>query len=180
MRDAVISPCGTYRYTLGRHIPGDSLIHKPCLFVMLNPSKADATKDDPTIRRCIGFAKREGCTQLTVVNLFAYPATDPVDLDMAYMLETDVYGPENNHHIDRELRRHNAGRGHLIIAAWGGHPMAMRARATRAKLRDAGAMCLGMTRGGEPRHPVRLWYDTPLVPWVVTAAPSSAPSRASR
>ncbi len=180
MSDALLSPCGTYRYTLGRDIPSDSLVHKPCLFVMLNPSTADAIKPDPTIRRCVGFAKREGCTHLTVVNLFAFRTAYPDELDSAYMLGTDVFGPENDLHVGRELRRHDISRGHLIIVAWGGHPMAKLAHSTRAKLSAAGAKCLGMTRSGEPKHPVRLRKDTPLVPWVAKVAPASSRSPASR
>ena len=77
IRTAVIDKTEKYRYSLLRE--WDDTRHK-CLFIMLNPSTADASRDDPTIRRCIAFAKREGCGGLHVVNLFAYRATDPVEL----------------------------------------------------------------------------------------------------
>src|SRR5689334_20041621 len=73
VKSAVLSPCGLYRYRLTRRW-GDG---PALLFVMLNPSTADATEDDPTIRRCTGFAKREGMPAIEVVNLFAWRATDP-------------------------------------------------------------------------------------------------------
>lgn len=72
-QSATISECGRYRYRLTRRFADG-----PCAtFVMLNPSTADETIDDPTIRRCRNFAIREGCGGLVVVNLFAYRATDP-------------------------------------------------------------------------------------------------------
>ena len=93
---AIISPCGRYRYVLKRNLPQAIRWVKPCLFVMLNPSVADAELDDPTIRRCIGFAKREGCTELTVVNLFAYRSTDPEGL----LIQTrDPIGDMNDAYI---------------------------------------------------------------------------------
>ncbi len=194
MSDALISDCGTYRYTLGRDlidvpsrmtlaqvdtICGDDpegeatdesiqRSHKPCLFVMLNPSTADANLDDPTIRRCIGFAKREGCTFLTVVNLFAYRATDPAALIAEHRAGVDVWGPDNYTHCQRELRRHNVSLGHLIIVAWGAHPMAkIGTHHMREAYQNCGAMCLGVTKDGEPRHPLYLKSDAPLVPWTM-------------
>lgn len=166
MSDALLSPCGTYRYTLGRNLRSDSQAHKPCLFVMLNPSTADASLDDPTIRRCIGFAERERCTFLTVVNLFAYRATDPASLVKASAARVDIVGPENAEHVGRELRRHNRDLGHLVIAAWGGDPISKLAMETQRRLWDARALCLGMTKSGAPRHPLYLRSDTPLIPWV--------------
>ena len=79
-KGATISECGLYRYSLTR-VWDDVL--PMCIFVMLNPSTADADIDDPTIRRCINFAKREGCGSLMVVNLFAYRATSPADMKAA-------------------------------------------------------------------------------------------------
>lgn len=166
MSSAIISPCSTYRYVLGREVLSTlTREHKPCLFVMLNPSTADAMLDDPTIRRCIGFARREGCTFLTVVNLFAYRATDPDSLVTACRAGIDIVGPDNEEHVSRELRRHNPALGHLIIAAWGANQIAQQAVGTRARLREAGALCLGMTKDGEPKHPLYLAGNAPLVPW---------------
>lgn len=158
---AIISPCGAYRYTLHRRIPSVLRWVKPCLFVMLNPSTADATMDDPTIRRCIGFAKREGCTGLTVVNLFALRATDPAELAK----HADPIGPDNSKHVVEQIDQHQ-GIG-AIVVAWGSHPMA-RAHVCRPivdLLAASGACCLGTTKDGHPRHPLYVKGDQPLVPW---------------
>jgi hypothetical protein len=166
---ANISPCGTYRYTLHRRIPSVLRWVKPCLFVMLNPSTADATKDDPTIRRCIGFAKREGCTGITVVNLFALRATHPVELDK----HVDPFGPDNAKHLSEQISAHfQIG---IIVAAWGASPMTLGWEpidVLKMALRNAGALCLGMTKDGHPRHPLYVKGDHPLVPW--TLNPSAA------
>ena len=75
---AVISDCGNYRYLLTREISEPLFSRGPaCCFVMLNPSTADAQQDDPTGRRCMGFARREGCVGLSVVNLYGLRATKP-------------------------------------------------------------------------------------------------------
>jgi hypothetical protein len=157
MTAAIISPCGQYRYTLHRTIPSVLRWVKPCLFIMLNPSIADATIDDPTIRRCIGFAKREGCTSLTVVNLFALRATDP----QALAKHADPFGPDNAMHVGDQMFKHRIG---LVIAAWGAHPMATDSLMA-STLGQQGVHCLGMTKDGHPRHPLYVKGDQPLVPW---------------
>ena len=91
--DAVISDCGKYRYRLTRKWG----YGRPCGFIMLNPSTADALHDDPTIRRCVGFAKAWGCGALIVVNLFAVRATSPREM----MRADDPVGPENKEHVQR-------------------------------------------------------------------------------
>ncbi len=162
MSDAILSPCGTYRYTLKRHIPSVLRWVKPCLFVMLNPSTADATTDDPTIRRCIGFAKREGCTVLTVVNLFALRATDPAELGK----HADPVGPDNGRHLAEQIEHHH--RLGFIVAAWGANPAAQRDMSfgpLTVLLRNVGALCLGVTADGSPRHPLYVKADQPLVLW---------------
>ncbi len=159
---AIVSTCGTYRYTLHRSIPSFLRWVKPCLFVMLNPSTADATKDDPTIRRCVGFAKREGCTGMTVVNLFALRATDPVELGK----HADPFGPENAKHLTEQIIEHR--QIGVIVAAWGANPMVLRYESIgvlKMALRNAGALCLGMTAEGHPRHPLYVKSDQPLIPW---------------
>lgn len=149
MGSAVISECGKWRYTLTRRIPSILRWVKPCLFVMLNPSTADAEKDDPTIRRCIGFAKSWGCTDLTVVNLFAFRATDPKQLD-ALDWPTKV-GPDNDRHIAEQIAKHAYG---TIVAAWGASKVA-HARAIEVRSMLAGrASCLGKTKAGAPKHPL--------------------------
>src|SRR5689334_19453129 len=109
--NAVISACGRYRYVLTRQVgPGS----RRATFVMLNPSTADATNDDPTIRRCIGFAREWGCGRLVVLNLFAFRATDPADLKRAI----DPVGPENRDWFERTLRPPHDG---PLVCAWGVH-----------------------------------------------------------
>jgi hypothetical protein len=117
------------------------------MFVMLNPSTADAEQDDPTIRRCMGFARTWGFGGIVVLNLYAYRATKPTDLWRA----TDPVGPEN----DRLLGDYLA-RAELIVAAWGAHakPQRIQALQKMAAVRDAALHCLGVTKAGAPRHPL--------------------------
>ena len=97
---------GHYRYMLGRQWGAPPFL----LWMMLNPSTADATEDDPTIRRCSGFAKHWGFGGLVVVNLFAFRATNPADLRAA----EQPIGPENDRHLV------NAARScPRVVAAWG-------------------------------------------------------------
>lgn len=116
-------------------------------FVMLNPSTADAVADDPTIRRCIGFAQAWGFGALEVVNLYAYRATRPAELFAA----DDPVGPRNNRFV-RAAARSAA----LVVAAWGVYGRRHgRDAAVLATLRRIGPVhCLGMTLGGQPRHPL--------------------------
>lgn len=154
MNSALFSKCGTYRYVLTRTIAQNIRWVKPALFIMLNPSTADEVNNDPTIRRCISFAKREGCTSLTVVNLFALRATDPKDLAK----HTDPIGEENNKIIKDMIQAHYMG---IVVAAWGSHSMAHE----RAKevLKFGSFRCLGKTKNGSPRHPLYVKSDQPLV-----------------
>ena len=152
---AHISGCRRYRYVLTREFGGNST----CLFIMLNPSTADADRDDPTIRRCIGFAKREGFGRLEVVNLYAFRSTSPSTLFTA----PDPVGPDNNCEIWEALERAD-----MVIAAWGnnasgdadqvGEVMALIERSGRP------VKCFGRTGWGQPRHPLYLRSDTGLVP----------------
>lgn len=164
-RSAVISPDGLYRYRLDRWWAPESVgmgsTRMP--YIMLNPSTADADVDDPTIRRCIGFARREGFHGITVVNLFAYRATDPDDLRDSEDAGIRVFGPENKSHIIDVAE--TAGQ---IVAAWGAHPFARRQAAlVLGHLRREGipVLCLGTTKDGSPRHPLYVKADQPLIPF---------------
>ncbi len=158
--DAIISPCGLYRYTLHRTIPSALRWVRPCLFIMLNPSVADASQDDPTIRRCIGFATEGGCTSLTVVNLFALRATDPSELAKA----ADPVGPDNDRHIHEQIEKHR--QIGFVIAAWGAHPMAPpRAWSLSGFFKDSGVQSLALTKDGWPRHPLYLSSKLEPQPW---------------
>ena len=152
-RSAIFSACHRYRYQLSRRWS-----EGPCVtFIMLNPSTADAKKDDPTIRRCIGFAQREGFGGLDVVNLFAGRATRPEDL----FAMPDPIGPENHRYLS-EMTKTNG----LVIAAWGAHPKAQQAFSElRQNVRLPKMMCLGMSKAGSPRHPLYLPKDQRIAYW---------------
>lgn len=155
--NAVISECGTYRYVLRRSLGSIVRWYRPALFIMLNPSTADANADDPTIRRCMYFAKREGSTHLNVVNLFAYRATDPNDLRSA----ENAVGILNSMYVHEELVKHQSS---LIVCAWGADPFANhRANIFLAQYQNAfDFCCLGKTKRGAPRHPLYVRNDQPL------------------
>jgi hypothetical protein len=144
---ATFSADRAYRYALTRQWDGS---RPPAVFVMLNPSTADAVRADPTVTRCVGFARRENCGGLVIVNLFALRATDPRELRG----HPDPVGAGN----DWFIREHCAA-GRLVIAAWGAHgQLRSRDQVVLAMLREAraAACSLGVTAGGMPRHPLYL------------------------
>lgn len=155
-RWATISSCGRYRYALGRE--WDQRL-KSAVWIMLNPSTADAEVDDPTVRRCIGFAKGWGCGSIAVYNLFALRTSDPSVLRAEHQLGTDIVG-RNDEFLgiaDMALDRHDRnGFPSLLVAAWGAHPWAgPRVRFVMHSLfRGRPALCLGRTTNGMPRHPL--------------------------
>lgn len=163
-RHARLSTDGLYRYSLHREWRDlSNMADRPrwVTFVMLNPSTADGTADDPTIRRCIGFAKTWGATGLAVVNLYAFRATKPADL----WTTSDPVGPENDE-VLASFFDMAARYGHPIIAAWGAN-----ARPDRVAqvLQIPGAkrlQALGVTKSGAPRHPLYLRADASPVPWL--------------
>lgn len=149
MSDAVISPCGTYRYSLGRS--WTTSCWPVVLWVMLNPSTADADADDPTIRKCIGFSKRWGMGAMRVVNLYALRSKDP----RALRSHRDPVGPDNDDWI-----RESVNGKSLIVVAWGAHADSDRELQVLGII--PGSKCLGRTKNGRPRHPLMLPYSTEL------------------
>lgn len=150
---AEISEDQLYRYCLWR--VWDRL--KPVMvFIMLNPSTADALADDPTIRRCVGFAMRNGCGGIRVVNLFAWRSTDPKGLFAA----VDPIGKVNDSFIEEVVAEYGQ-----MVCAWGVNVRAkpwMRARAERVVdiLRESrNVHTLDLTEDGIPKHPLMLSYD---------------------
>lgn len=144
--NAIFSPCRTWRYTLNRQFGSGN--GRACMFLMLNPSTADEVQNDPTIRRCINFAKAWGYSRLTVCNIFAYRSTDPKGLRQT----PDPIGPYNDHHI---VACHSESL--LTIAAWGVHGEYLgRAEQVVKLLADSSTplMCLGKTKDGQPKHPL--------------------------
>lgn len=148
-KSANISNSGLYRYELVRVWDWD----KPrLLYIMLNPSIADGLQDDATIRKCVGFADRLGFGSISVVNLFAYRATNPKEL-------TKVEDPIGNMFNDDTILV-AASNANLIIAAWGNMGEFMdRSIAIRRLLQRYTIHCLGVTKAGEPRHPLYLPYS---------------------
>ena len=162
-KSAVISVEGKYRYELRRQLSDSK---KTCTFIMLNPSTADAENDDPTIRRCIAFAKRVGAGQLIVVNLFAYRATEP----KAMLSKLWSEGRLNNAYIMRAAREAQgdhltAEEGGFVICAWGAHG-GHRDRDIEVctMLTDDGMFpdCIGVTKDGFPRHPLYVKGDAEI------------------
>ncbi len=142
---------GNYRYWLTR-VRDKS---KPTVcWVMLNPSTADAEQDDPTIRRCMGFARSWGGGGISVVNLFAYRATDPKQLLSQPSLDRTLIEC-NNHAIQ------TAAFNCLTIAAWGCHKaIGTRDVEVMTVLKGQDVRCLGVTQEGYPKHPLYIASDT--------------------
>jgi hypothetical protein len=149
---ALLSPCRTYRYDLWRTwIGGDGY----AMFVGLNPSTADETQDDPTIRRCVAFAKAWGYAGLCMTNLFAFRATDPQEMKRA----ADPVGWENN--IILSDRASGAG---VVVAAWGAHGTHRCRDATVRRMLPA-LHYLRLTKDGHPGHPLYLPKTLVPQPW---------------
>ena len=158
---AIISPCGTYRYRLDRpDVFGDFAT----AVIMVNPSTADATRDDPTIRKLLGFRGRYGWGHLIVGNLFAFRATDVRELAGA----VDPVGPENDAHLAQMFRE--AAR---VVFAWGPAAKLPKRLRTRWKVVDALARSAGHepqsigdpAKDGHPCHPLMLPYVRELKAW---------------
>lgn len=157
-RSAVLSEDGVYRYRLTRRWG----FGPTALFIMLNPSTADAMQDDPTIRRCRGFAMSWGMAALEVVNLYAWRATKPADLPR----DSRAVGPENTRHTWGALRDTWITNG-VAVAAWGAHGKADRVTEVVGFADAFGVpiLALGTTKAGHPRHPLYVKGDTALSPW---------------
>jgi hypothetical protein len=156
---AVISACGRYRYRLDR--TWDPELARVC-WVMLNPSTADADANDPTLNRCIGYSKAWGFGSLTVVNLYAWRATDPCDLPK----DAEAIGPEADAYLANALRGAN-----LVVCGWGGKvPRARRVGRdvhVLGMIREAGLepMAITLTKSGDPGHPLYLRGDLTPIPY---------------
>lgn len=150
-RDAVISDCGRYRYRLYREWAPSSRM--PILWVMLNPSTADANIDDATIRRCIAFSASWGFDSMWVGNLYAYRSTDP---DVLKTVSADeARGPLHAHHMNQMIAE-----SAKVVCGWGkpggsGIPKWLWS--------PGGLWCLGKTKHGAPKHPLYIKGDTPLI-----------------
>ena len=152
IKSAQFSADRAHRYALSRQWNSEKPV---ATFVGLNPSTADETEDDPTIRRCIGFAKSWDYGGIQMVNLFSIRATDP----KAMLADCDPIGPLADYWIAEAFRRSD-----LIVACWGangGHlnrdkDVACIFTGYRLTIRPANMYCFGLTKGGHPKHPLYL------------------------
>lgn len=157
---AILSDCERYRYLLCRE--WDASL-PTAVFVMLNPSTADALKDDPTIRRLAGkngFARSWGCGAVMVVNLYAWRSKDPRDL----WTVNDPVGKENDAHLYAAAAL-AAEEGGPIVAAWGRNAKPDRVAAVLALPGMDRLSALAVTTAGQPKHPLYLKADLRPQPW---------------
>jgi len=157
---AVISECGNYRYSLRRHSNMSNTNGQKLVFVMLNPSTADASLDDNTVKRCISFMELWGYSHLEIVNLFAFRATEPSDM----LAAEDPIGPENDTYLYSAI-----GSSETVICAWG-NPGDHKERLDTIKVifkyhSASQPCCLGVNKSGMPRHPLYLKRSTELKEW---------------
>lgn len=154
--EAVYSPCESYRYLLTRTWDAGG---PRALFVMLNPSTATELQNDPTVERCERRARALGFGAFRVCNIFGFRATDPKVMRAA----ADPVGPGND-----EAIAGSAPWADRIVCAWGSHGAHLdRGRAVERLLRGTGRPLhhLGLTRDGQPRHPLYIGYDRQPEPW---------------
>ena len=156
---ATISDDGRYRYRLWRIWDP---ARKPQVWLMLNPSTADAEVDDATIRKCCGFARRGGHGGIVVVNLFAYRSREPKEL----VRLLDPAGPDNNSALRKVATYASA-----IVCGWGNLPArALQYRVDEVKTQLGRAsiplLALGVTQAGQPWHPLMVSYKYTPQPYV--------------
>lgn len=168
---AIISACARYRYRLEREMhpsvldlakPGP-LHGKTIGFIGVNPSTADATLNDATVRKWMGFCHRWGVPRFIVGNVFALRATDVKELATA----DDAFGPDIGDHMTDLIIEAD-----VLVPCWGDRAkVSPKLQFAFDVLLDAltssgkPVMCFGLTKGGDPRHPLMLPYSTPLITW---------------
>ncbi len=154
---AILSECNQYRYVLTRTINQQPEV---AVFIMLNPSTADAKKDDPTIRRCVEFTRRWGCGKLIVINLFAYRATSPQTLKII----DNPIGNDNQHWVEEVVKKHPE----RIVCAWGNDGIYMEQDLKMMGwLKNHGVQpqALKISKQGQPHHPLYVPYDVSPLPY---------------
>jgi hypothetical protein len=153
---AIFSKDRRYRYQLTRFWAKEG---ERIVWIMLNPSVANASENDPTIRRCIDFSKSFGAASMVVVNLFALRATNPKKL---LKKPAESVGPDNVRILAETLQG-----AFRVVAAWGAlsNKLGLASLSSREVIRKVGVQCLGKTKSGAPRHPLYLKADSPLFPW---------------
>ena len=161
---AIISLCGKYRYRLERDCGLPFEGSKVFAYFGINPSTADATIDDATVRKWRGFTLRNGGHRFIVGNMFAYRSTDPD----ALKYQDDPFGPQWLEHLNSIIADAD-----VLVPCWGrlnkmpkdlrGAPVQLLATLLRS---GKPVLHFGVTGCGQPMHPLMLGYDTPLIPWV--------------
>ncbi len=153
---AELSQCRQYRYALWRTWDES----KPyVMFIGLNPSTADENTDDPTLRRCMNFAKSWGYGGVCTANLFAYRATQPEDMKAS----ADPIGSSND-----EWLKTLADEAALVVAAWGNDGSFL-GRSDRVLELVPNLHCLKLNKSGEPAHPLYQAATTQAVPMDLSA-----------
>lgn len=149
---AIISKCGKYRYVLWRKLNSNTQGDhgRTCLFVMLNPSTADATYNDRTVIRCMGYAIDWHYDRLEIVNVYAYRATDPSELPA---LMSERHGELYKKYFEYSVK--NAD---LVICGWGNKIPRDESMDILNYIKSLGKtpMCLKQNENGSPRHPLYL------------------------
>lgn len=166
--EAQFSGCGRYRYRLTRELGGARTL----VFLMLNPSTADGTKDDPTIRRCKGFAHGWDYGRLEIVNVYGFRATDPRAMWAVHRRGEDIAGEDNDSAIVRAVCAAR-GAGGIVVCAWGKGGTVDKTKiafhaarvAKVVKLVGGDLYCLGTNGDGSPKHPLYLSEDTEAMIW---------------
>jgi hypothetical protein len=159
-REATISECGKYRYTLTRSWKKGNKV----IFIGLNPSTADGTLDDATIRKLKGFTYRWGYTGFIILNLFAIRSRNPTVISVLQQRKGDPIGPENIEYLKQFANMEDYAK---VVFMWGDKvPRAYTdwvstvRKIFRKKSRKI--WCFGITQKGNPRHPLMLSYETEL------------------
>jgi hypothetical protein len=172
LSSAAFSPCGLYRYELRR-------VWKPkaraMVFVGLNPSTADESTDDPTIRRILGFADDWGFGTLVMLNAFAFRSTDPKALHVRASRRREVIGRENDATIERTFARHRADK---LVMGWGANGTLLergRSVAAIAMSVHRRPECFGLTQNGQPKHPLYLAATTKAKRYAAPASTDRTP-----
>ena len=140
LKEAILSDDGKYRYFLSRRWGAGSQVS----FLMLNPSTADASNEDPTLLKCIRFAKGWGYEALSIVNLYAYRTAHPAELWQT----PDPVGPDNNEFLEQA-----AASNELIVAAWGVNAKQQRVQEVLSILGLERLHYLRLSKNGQPCHP---------------------------
>ena len=155
IREAYFDKDKIYRYLLHRKWGSSG---KKVTWIMLNPSTADEKIDDPTIRRCMGFSKQFGATELDIVNIFAYRSTDPKNL----YISDDPIGDENDIYILKSIKSSS-----LVIIGWGNHGKLLNRSdevvSNLLKPYHDKVFALKILKNGEPGHPLYIPYSAELL-----------------